>query len=157
MENLLGKASFLRNEYTGILSTIKQDAPRKWGKMSVQQMVEHMCDYVRIANGRTTIATVTPEDVIPKMQDFLKSEKPFRENTPNSLMSDTPDPVRLETLQDAIGELSAELAHFFAVHEANPETKFPNPFFGMLDFDMQVQLLHKHATHHLRQFGIDAR
>ena len=29
-----------------------------------------------------------------------------------------------------------------------------NPIFGDLDFAANVQLLHKHALHHLRQFGL---
>jgi hypothetical protein len=29
-----------------------------------------------------------------------------------------------------------------------------NPFFGDLNFAENVHLLHKHALHHLRQFGV---
>lgn len=68
-------------------------------------------------------------------------------------MSDTPAPVRHATKQDAVNELQHELDHFFKVHEDDTAKKTANPFFGELGFDQQVQLLHKHATHHLRQFG----
>ena len=155
MENLNDKALFLRSGYTKILSDLDDDTPRKWGKMNVQQMIEHMTDYVRIASGKTIMEIVTPEDRISKMQGFLESEKPFPENTPNSLMPDTPAPVRNASKEEAIEELEAELDHFFAVHEADANKITPNPFFGHLVFDQQVQLLHKHATHHLRQFGVE--
>ena len=155
MENIEQKAHFLRSEYTIKLSELDAEAPRKWGKMNVQQMIEHMSDYVRIANGKTPVETVvTPEDKLPRMQGFLASEKPFPENTPNVLLGDEPAPVRLATKQEAVKELQDELDHFFTVHKNETDRKTSNPFFGMLDFESQVQLLHKHATHHLRQFGV---
>lgn len=153
MENLAQKANFLRNEYIGILQNLDENAPRKWGKMTVQQMIEHMSDYVRIASGKTAMDIVTPEEKLPRMQGFLTSEKQFPENTPNVLMPDEPAPARHATKQEAIAELQAEINDFFSIHEAEAGKKTPNPFFGLLDFDHQVQLLHKHATHHLRQFG----
>ena len=153
MENLEEKKAFLRSEYAKILTGLDADAPRKWGKMNVQQMIEHMSDYVRIANGKTPVSVVTEAEKLPRMQGFLESEKPFPENTPNALMPDTPIPVRHASKQEAINELQEELDHFFKVHEEDAAKKTANPFFGELGFDQQVQLLHKHATHHLRQFG----
>jgi len=155
MENLQQKEDFLRNEYTTILSKLDADAERKWGKMNVQQMIEHMSDYLRIANGRASYGIITPEDKLPRMQGFLASEKPFPENTGNVLMPDTPAPVRHKTKEDAIAELQEEVKHFFKVHEEEKSRITPNPFFGNLNFEQQVQLLHKHATHHLRQFGVE--
>ena len=155
MENLTGKVSFLKNAYIPALQQLAPATAGKWGKMNVQQMVEHMSDYVRIASGKTIIQTITPEETLPRMQDFLKSEKPFRENTPNSLMADTPPTGRHPSLKDAIEELATELNYFFAEYAKEPHKQVPNPFFGMLGYDMQVQLLYKHATHHLRQFGVE--
>ena len=155
MENIKEKAHFLQHEYTKKLAALDATTPPKWGKMNVQQMIEHMSDYVRIASGRTPMDIVTEEEKLPRMQGFLKSEKTFPENTPNVLMPDTPPPVRHTSKEAAIAELQAELDHFIDVHEKNSGRTTPNPFFGVLDYDMQVQLLHKHGTHHLRQFGVN--
>lgn len=149
------KAHFLQSEYTGKLSGLPADTPARWGKMNVQQMIEHMSDYVRIASGKTPAEIITEPDMVPRMQSFLMSEKPFKENTPNSLMPDTPPPVRHATKEAAIDELQAELEHFSEAYNNDKHLKIANPFFGELDYDMQVQLLHKHAIHHLRQFGIE--
>ena len=154
MENIPQKANFLRNEYTKILAQLDADPPRKWGKMNAQQMIEHMTDSVRISSGKLAQETRTAEENIPKMQAFLESEKPFKENTPNVNMPDTPPPAKHATQQEAINELQNEIDHFFAVHEQEAGRKTANPFFGDLNFEQQVQLLHKHATHHLRQFGV---
>lgn len=155
MENLDQKAQFLRSEYTKALATLDARTAPSWGKMNVQQMIEHMGDYLRIASGKTPVSVVTPAENLPRMQGFLESEKPFRENTPNALLPDTPAPVKHATKEDAIAELQREIDHFFAAHEAESTRITPNPFFGDLNFQQQVQLLHKHATHHLRQFGLN--
>ena len=57
-------------------------------------------------------------------------------------------------MQSAIGELQNELNCFFDEFPRNPELKTVNAFFGELDYDMNVQFLHKHVTHHLKQFGL---
>lgn len=150
MEQIDQKADFLKNQYTKILTQLAADAPRKWGKMNVQQMIEHMSDYVRVASGKTSLQTVTTEDRMPRMQAFLESEKPFPENTPNSLMPDSPIPVRHADKEHAIAELQHEIDDFFKAYEQQPGKSTPNPFFGVLDFEKQVQLLYKHSTHHLR-------
>jgi hypothetical protein len=104
MENLQQKADFLRNEYTALLSQLDSNAPRKWGKMDVQQMIEHMSDYVRIANGRTPMEIVTPDDKLPLMQGFLATEKPFRENTPrDKLLYFLPLPQGQGSLRPILG------------------------------------------------------
>jgi hypothetical protein len=153
MENLADKTDILAHQFIAILKSLPADAPRKWGKMDVQQMIEHMSDYVRIASGKTIMPPVTPEDKISKAQGFLMSEKPFPENTPNSLMPDEPPPYRLGSKEEAIAELQSEMDYFIDVYRQEPGKTTANPFFGQLNFDQQVQLLHKHGTHHLRQFG----
>ena len=63
--------------------------------------------------------------------------------------------MRYKTVQAAIGKLQQELIIFFEVYEKNPKLVVRNPFFGDLDFEQNVQLLHKHALHHLKQFGVE--
>ncbi len=154
MENLQQKEQFLRFEFTKKLAALDADAPRKWGKMNVQQMIEHFADAVRTASGQLHLSQLTPEENIARMQAFLESEKPFKENTPNPHMPDTPDPVKHASKQEAIDHLQNELDHFFTAYENEAGKKAINPFFGALDFDQQVQLLYKHAQHHLNQFGV---
>lgn len=155
MKNIEAKKAWLKNDYTKRLAELKPDTERLWGKMNVQQMIEHMSDYLRIANGRTAADILTPEEHLDKAQSFLMSEKPFKENTPNALLPDEPSAVRHPHIGDALQELQSEVDNLYDVYEKNPTLKVAHPFFGHLDFDMNVQLLHKHAWHHLRQFGIN--
>jgi hypothetical protein len=85
----------------------------------------------------------------------MMSDKPFKENTKNPLMTEEPPVPRYKTVQGAIGALQQELIYFFEAFEANPQLVTRNPFFGDLNFEQNVQLLYKHALHHLKQFGIE--
>ncbi len=153
----LEKENFLRTRLVSYLKQLNPATPPLWGNMNVQQMAEHFAnDALRCASGRLRFEKIlTPPENLEKMRDFLMSEKPFKENTKNPLMGETPAPLQHATLQAAIGELQQELINFFEVFEKNPLQQTRNPFFGDLNFEQNVQLLYKHALHHLKQFGVE--
>jgi hypothetical protein len=151
-----GKIDFLKKELVAVLRQVPFHTQPLWGKMTLQQMIEHLSDSVRIASGRTVYPIVTTEENLQKMQDFLKSEKPFRPNTQNPLLPQVPPPVRNMNEAVALNELEEELNYFFSVFEANKNLTTTHPLFGVLEFEMNVLLLYKHAQHHLKQFGVAA-
>jgi len=149
------KAEFLKNQFIPLLRQLPADTQPQWGKMTLQQMVEHFAESVALASGKITRHELaTPEEQLPKYQQFLMSDKPFKENTMNPFMPEIPPPVRNKSLQDALNELREELNYFFSVFEENEHLLTHNPIFGDLNFQMNVQLLYKHAVHHLKQFGV---
>ena len=151
------KENFLRTKFIPVLQRLDPATPPRWGKMNVQQMIEHYAEMFRWANGKIKHEKVlTRPDHLQAFRDFMMSERLFKENTKNKLMGEKPDPVKHITVQAAIGELHEEIIHFFEVFEKDPEMKVRNPFFGDLNFDESIQLLHKHALHHLKQFGVEA-
>jgi len=154
MINLSAKAKFLRQEYITHLQKLSTSTTPQWGKMNVQQMIEHMADAFAEAYGNPVKSLVTPEENLGKMQDFLKSEKAFKENTKNVNMPDEPTPVRFASKEEALEDLQQEIANFFLAFESEKKKYVMNPFFGELDYGLSIQLLHKHSTHHLRQFGV---
>lgn len=151
------KENFLRTKLVSHLQRLDPATPARWGKMNVQQMIEHYSgDAVRNASGRLKIDKImTPPENLHRMREFMLSDKPFRENTKNPLLGEEPPPLRFKTMQAAIGALQQELIYFFEAFEESPNLITRNPFFGDLNFDENVQLLYKHALHHLRQFGIE--
>ncbi|HEU4473133.1 MAG TPA: hypothetical protein VFR58_18705 [Flavisolibacter sp.] len=154
MENT--KIDFLKHRFTALLRKLPSDTRAQWGKMTLQQMIEHFSDSVRISSGKTPFTDImTPPEHLEKLRAFILSDKPFRENTTNPLMSEVPAPVRTPSVKDAIIELEKELAYFFAVFEKNKLQVTRSPHFGDFNFEQNVHLLHKHARHHLRQFGLD--
>ena len=153
----LEKENFLRTKLVPLLQRLDPSTSPKWGKMNVQQMIEHYgSDAVRNASGRLKIDTIiTPPENLDRMREFMMSHKPFKENTKNPLMGEEPAPLVHKTVQGAIGALQLELIYFFEAFEKNPALITRNPFFGDLNFEQNVQLLYKHALHHLRQFGVE--
>jgi hypothetical protein len=108
-----------------------------------------------VASGKIKLPTVTPPDKLPRLREFMFSEKPFKENTKSPVLAEEPVPLKKHTKEAAIGKLQEELIYFFEAFEKEPGLKTNNPVFGELDFDANIQLLYKHALHHLRQFGIN--
>lgn len=147
------KADFLQNDFVEKLRSIPTDTAPAWGKLSLQGMIEHMSDSFRNANGKELHDLMTEPAHVEKMQAFLRSDTPFKENTVNRKMGETPAPLRWDHVDDAIGELQAEIADFADVFDQDKSRTITNPFFGDLNWEDWVLLLYKHATHHLRQFG----
>jgi hypothetical protein len=152
----MNKAQFLKEKLVPTIAAISPEFKPLWGKMNLQQMTEHMShEAFQVANGKLQHELVTPPEHVERMQAFLMSDKPFKENTPNGLMSLDPLPVKHPDMDAALTELQMEIDDFFQVYENESEKSIMNPFFGNLNFEMQVQLLHKHAMHHLKQFGVE--
>ncbi len=148
------KEAFLHHEYVKSLAAIDPKTVPAWGRMNVHQMIEHMSDSFMIANGKDPKDCITPPENIGKMQAFMMSEKPFRENTPNVQLPVDPLLERYESIQDSLGELQVQIDDFFDVFSEDKRKIITNPFFGDLDYAQWVHLLYKHAWHHLRQFGV---
>lgn len=151
----IGKENFLRTKLIALLQQSDPHAVARWGKMNMQQMIEHMTDVFMCANGKLKLAIVTPPDKLPAFRDFLMSDKPFKPNTKSPVLPEEPIPLKKHTMQAAIGKLQEEIIHFFEVFDNNPDIKTVNPVFGELNFNENVQLLYKHSLHHLNQFGIE--
>jgi len=151
----LGKENFLRTKFVPLLQRMDPATPALWGKMNFQQMVEHFADVMMAASGKIKLQTVTPVEKLPAFKEFLLSEKPFKQNTKSPVLPPNPPALRRNTTQASIGKLQEELINFFEVFDKTPDLKTVNPIFGELDFAENIQLLYKHALHHLNQFGIE--
>ncbi len=149
------KEKFLRSKFIALLQQLDPATPARWGRMNVQQMIEHFIDTMMSANGKLKLPLMTDAGVLPLYHEFLMSDKPFMKNLKNPLLGEDPAPLRKRTPEAAIGKLQEELIHFFEVFEQNPRLTTTNPIFGELNYEENIQLLYKHAVHHLRQFGVE--
>ena len=130
------KENFLRTKLVPCLQRIDPSTAPRWGKMSLQHMIEHFAgDAVRNASGRLPFEKImTPPERLPSMREFLMSEKPFKENTNNPLMGEEPAPLRYHTRL-------AALAHRV------PSTPLPHA-------QIESDIPHCHCWH---RCGFDAR
>jgi hypothetical protein len=149
------KLSFLKNDFIELLESLKGDEKPVFGVLNPQQMIEHFGDTVRLASGKFTVSVLTPEEKLPAMKAFVMSDKEFKPGTKNPLMNEIPAPVKFTSIDLAVQKLKNAIDNFETTWRTKPETEtILNPFFGNLNFEEQVQLLHKHAHHHLRQFSL---
>jgi len=151
----MSKINFLKGDFIDHLKSLSVESKSTFGKMNAHQMVEHFTDSVRLAYGEIKFESKNPPELRKKMFRFMMSEKPFRENTPNPNMPDEPQNPRFSTFEESLDELQLAMTSFFNYFEKNKSVRVENPFFGNLNFEEQVHLLHKHALHHLKQFGIE--
>ena len=152
MKNI--KEIFLKKDLVPMLKKLKADKKGNWGIMNAQQMIEHFADAVKSANGKLVLPLLNEGERLQKSREFLMSDDPFKENIKNPLIPEEGFKLRKPDMESAINKLQKELDYFFEIFEKHPDIKTGNPFFGQLDYDMNVQLLHKHALHHLKQFGL---
>jgi hypothetical protein len=148
------KFNFLKNDFLPRVNDLPGDAIGKWGKMSGQQMVEHVCDFFKVSTDKIHFKLVTPEEQLPKYREFMMSEKEFRENTVAPMLPPDPFPIRSSSMKEAVAELDAEVKAFFDFFRDDAEKRTLHPAFGPLNFAEWVQLHHKHVRHHLKQFGL---
>jgi hypothetical protein len=151
----MDKEKFLREDYLKLLEKIPADREGAWGVLSAQGMIEHMTDSIGVGWGRISDPVQTPPEYLEKFRSFALSDKEFKPGTKNSLMSEQAAPLRKKNIEEARAELKAELELFFHYWKKNPGAIVTNPFFGDFNYDQWLHLLHKHAVHHLKQFGIE--
>ena len=153
--NFTEKETWLRETLMQEMQKLQAETPAKWGNMNAQQMTEHLADSFGMANGREVYDLLTDPVHLPKYQEFLLSEKPFRPGTSAPYLPAEPQDCRQDDLQDAKSELAIEIENFFSVFSQNRDTTVTHPVFGPLNYDHWVQLLQKHSVHHLNQFGLN--
>jgi len=149
------KIDFLQHKLIPLMSSLDEHTKPLFGKMNVQQMIEHMGYAFRQASGLIPLDALNNEEITAKMYSFMMSERPFKDNTPNPYLPETPAPAVFETKEQALIDLQKDIHQFFTTFENDKSKRILNPFFGNLNFEEWVHLLHKHANHHLRQFGIN--
>ena len=149
------KVHFLKHACIPLLQKLNPDQKGKWGKMDAQQMVEHLRDIFKLANGKIVLPLLnTDPDKLAKARIFMMSDRLFQENTRVPVMPEEPRPHKYASLQEAISKTEAELNDVFAVYAADPSKILMHPMFGELNYEQQIHYLDKHVRHHLRQFNL---
>jgi hypothetical protein len=150
-----GKIDFLQTKFVPLLRNADPETPAKWGRMSFRHMVEHMVLVMKNANGKLkTENIITPPDKVPAFQEFIMSDKEFRENTKSPALPEEPMALHFNSVEEGLDKLEREVKDFFNIYEATPGLKIRNPVFGDLDYEHATTLLYKHSLHHLKQFGL---
>lgn len=144
-----------RTEILRRLKRLREDSPRRWGRMSAHQMVCHATDACRMALGQKRVSAVSvPLRTIVK---WIVLYAPVR--WPRGI------PTRPELDQDCDGtrprSFDADVASLEAlIRELSSHTGPrrrdwpPHPLFGEMSEQEWLRWAYLHLDHHLRQFGV---
>jgi hypothetical protein len=135
------------------LRTVRDDAPRRWGRMSAHQMICHLNDSFLAVTGRRKVSHATgplQRTVIKWLALYVPVHwppgVPTRPEIDQELEGTRPtefakDVAELELL---IGIVTSQPACFDGqVH----------PIFGKMTYSEWMRWAYLHMDHHLRQFG----
>ncbi|MDX1938835.1 MAG: hypothetical protein SFU21_17065 [Flavihumibacter sp.] len=155
MPSLQEKRNFIEHSFVALLKNGNPQSTALWGRMSYQQMVEHMVLIFKNANGSLpSNKIITPEDKLPALRAFIYSDKELKENTKSPALPDEPLPLRYPSLEAALDKLEKEIQGFLQVYDETPELTILNPVFGYLSYEDAIHFQYKHTRHHARQFGL---
>ena len=143
------KAEILRR-----LRTLRPDSQRRWGRMTVHQMVCHLSDSFRVVLGRMSVSTaitLPSRTIIKWIALYLPLPWPPGIRTRPEL-----DQVYGGGTKpgDFAGDL-ADLEHLTELVTA-PNVEFAldsHPLFGRMSKALWLRWGYLHMDHHLRQFG----
>ncbi|MBI5366136.1 MAG: DUF1569 domain-containing protein [Planctomycetes bacterium] len=130
------------------LDKLSPQSPPAWGKMAVAQMLDHCTRAMLVPVGAFTVKPSFLRFVGRFLKGMALGGSPFGRNSPTA-----PEFVVLLPRDFDTEKINfAAALERFAGGEA-AITVFEHAFFGRLTAAEWGVLLHKHAAHHLEQFG----
>jgi len=138
------------------LHNLKADAEPKWGKMSAQQMVEHLEYTYRIGSGELQgFDIATPEKILEKVKNTLYNYKKMPKEHMFPLAKESKiEALRHHDLTEAIEKLIEARNSYLEYFKENPNATLKNVVFGELNKYEWYLMERKHLNHHFEQFGL---
>lgn len=134
-----------------ILKPLRADTQPLWGRMTAQQMIEHLIENVRYTNGGLEPTCDFPADeALRRKQLAIARDGDIPKNLK---LGDLPDTLEYPDLLSAVDQLMIELARFDR-HFETPGREEIHGGFGPMNHAEWVWWHNKHFTHHFRQFGL---
>lgn len=139
-----------------ILEHLTPQTNPSFGKLTAQQMVEHVLKTFRISSGK--IRYPFPQD-LEKAQAarqymiYTDAEMPSGIRT-STMEGDLPPALEYESLELAIQSFLHEVENFHLYFKHNPNAETSHPRMGVLTYEEWNILHQKHLIHHFKQFGL---
>ncbi len=151
MENILSETVYRQTEQR--IQSVSDRSKRLWGKMTVEQMLSHCADQIRLALGQKS-----PHE---KPTFFNRNiVKYFGLWLPRIPIKNMKGPVDMNWQQfgSKPGTVDQEIQNLVSLLEqfrdlAPGSNLQPHPMFGKLNRNQWARFMYVHIDHHLRQFG----
>ncbi|RYU90553.1 hypothetical protein EWM62_07820 [Mucilaginibacter terrigena] len=133
-----------------LLLKLTADTKPLWGKMTPQQMIEHLIENVQYTNGTLIpICRRSPEEALEAKQRGLNPDVQIPKNL---FLGDLPAEYAYLNLPASVTRLMADLELFDRYFKTNAMAIHGG--FGPMDYNEWIIWHSKHFTHHFRQFGL---
>lgn len=136
-------------EISSRINNLNKDSKANWGKMTVEQMLNHCQMPLNIILEKEDYG-VKPNWLINLLfKKSMYSDKLWRKNMPTAPAFKIKDDKNFEAEKSKIENL---------INELNTQRQRndwqPHPAFGKLTKDQWGKMQYKHLDHHFRQFGV---
>ncbi len=146
---------FFRTRVPQVIDGVSGEELAGWGLMNVHEMLEHLIFPLNFAITDVPMIQVTPEEKLPRQQEFLVSAYGMPKNFKIPFLpTDKTVPLIKQDLQESKQLLKDTLEQFFKVIDAPYFTTKLHPVFGQLDRQGWLTFQYKHFSHHFLQFGL---
>jgi len=153
----IGRRRFLDDVAPRLLASLDPKATPAWGRMSAQQMVEHLAWLFDTSTGTAApVACNVPEPQRKQFKPFLSNQMQCPRDLKNPAIGSGLPPLKFPTLAAAVTEWNAARRRFSEFKESNSSPARVHPLLGSLNHEEWSCFHFKHVFHHLLQFGLVA-
>ncbi|MEN5055603.1 DUF1569 domain-containing protein [Sphingobacterium kitahiroshimense] len=140
-----------REHLERLLLKLEKDSLPIWGKMTAQQMVEHLIDQVQYTNGKKIpYCEVTEQEAYKARQINIYTDTELSRNV---IFGEPLKKLLFSDLNVATNQLMSELRDFDKYFEEPGKTEIHGAF-GPMTYQEWLIWHSKHFYHHLKQFGL---
>lgn len=145
---------FLRHLLFDALSALRDDTRPKWGRMTAQQMVEHLIWAVDLSTGKAEAECTFPEVQRERLRAFLYDNRPTPREFQNPALAAGLPTLRYAGAADSTAALQRDVRLFLEQAAVAPGAARMHPVFGPIPAEEWARSHFKHCYHHLLQFGL---
>jgi hypothetical protein len=148
------REALLRAGMWDALAALRPDTPARWGRMTAQQMVEHLEWTFACSTGACTVDCYIPEEHRPRYLAFLATDRPTPQAFENPALTSGLPPLAHADLAAALAAMRSEVDRYLALAAEAPDARRMHPLFGPIDAEQWSRTHYKHVRHHFTQFGL---
>ena len=146
-----------RRNIKKLLNGLTENTKPNWGKMTAQQMLEHLETTLLYSIGEPEAEKCfTPEEHLEKYQDSLYNHRKMPKDFPAPFLPEdgTLPELKYKNLEQAKEKFLENLQKYQIYYRENPEAEHMHFVFGKLNKEMMELMHRKHFTHHFEQFNL---
>jgi oxepin-CoA hydrolase/3-oxo-5,6-dehydrosuberyl-CoA semialdehyde dehydrogenase len=146
-----------RRNIQKLLNGLTENTKPNWGKMTAQQMLEHLETTLLYSIGEPEAEKCfTPEEHLEKYQDSLYNHRKMPKDFPAPFLPEdgTLPELKYKNLEQAKEKFLENLQKYQIYYRENPEAEHMHFVFGKLNKEMMELMHRKHFTHHFEQFNL---